>query len=313
MSAVREAAQGKWRGILKHFGVEDKYLKGMHTSCPVCQQGDDRYRFSDYKGNGDWICTYCGYGSGFDLLMALKGWTFKEAATNVEEVLGKVAWVKTPEKPTQDVRRALNNVYAGSRPVRENDETHRYLKGRGLTVLPPTLRTHPGIFIEGRVLPAMLAVIVNVKGEAVSLHQTFIDGGRKANVDASKQTMKPKGGEGATNGCAIRLWDTGSDTLHLAEGIETSCAVRELTTDGDVWATKDAHLMEVVKVPEHYKVIHVWADNDPQYAGQAAAFNLAKRLSHQEGKEVHVHLPNRADADWLDVLCYSLEGQAISV
>jgi putative DNA primase/helicase len=310
MSAVREAAQGKWRGILKHFGVEDKYLKGMHTSCPVCQQGDDRYRFSDYKGNGDWICTYCGYGSGFDLLMALKGWTFKEAATNVEEVLGKGAWAKTPEKPTQDVRRALNNVWRGSMPVRENDETHRYLKGRGLSVLPPTLRTHPGIFIAGQVYPVMLAMVVDVQGKAVTLHQTFLSGVGKAPIRDAKRTMPPKGGEGATNGCAIRLWDTGGDTLHLAEGIETAAAVRELTTDGDVWATKDAHLMEVVKVPEHYKRVEIWGDRDKSHTGQAAAEALAKRM-YREGREVHVHLPDRENSDWLGVLTGYAEKEGV--
>lgn len=297
--SVREVAHGKWPELLKHFGVGEKFLRKTHGPCPICK-GTDRYRFTDYKGNGEWFCTYCGKNDGMDLLMALTGDDFRTCAERVEEALGQATWVKTtPAKAESDPRRALNNIWRHSRPVRAGDETHRYLRGRGLTVLPPTLRTHPGILVGGRVYPAMLAMVVNVHGEPVTLHQTFLDGDRKANVHASKQVMPPKGGEGGTNGCAIRLFNATGDVLHIAEGIENSLAAQAMTSYGDVWACISAHHLEVVQIPKHYKAVEIWADSDVSGAGEAAAGILKRRL-YREGMRAVIHMPPEG-RDWLDI------------
>jgi hypothetical protein len=47
--------------------------------------------------------------------------------------------------------------------------------------------------------------------------------------------------------------------------------------------------------------LHVFADNDSNYVGQSAAYDLARRLS-RNGINVEVRVPPDTDTDWLDAL-----------
>jgi putative DNA primase/helicase len=44
--------------------------------------GKDRFRFDDKEGHGTWICTHCGAGDGFSLLMKVMGIDFKKDPIN---------------------------------------------------------------------------------------------------------------------------------------------------------------------------------------------------------------------------------------
>lgn len=98
MSRISDAARGRWPEILNKLGgVAPEFLvvsKTKESPCPCCG-GETRYRFDDLDGNGTWFCSHCGGrdqkgggGTGFDLLMRLKGWDFSEAARQVEQFLG---------------------------------------------------------------------------------------------------------------------------------------------------------------------------------------------------------------------------------
>lgn len=84
---IKSRAIGNWKGIITALGVSPNYLTGKHSPCPLCG-GKDRFRFSDYHGNGDYICNQCGNGDGFSLLMAINGYSFAEACEAVANLLG---------------------------------------------------------------------------------------------------------------------------------------------------------------------------------------------------------------------------------
>lgn len=88
MDTTRDQARGQWRNILSLLGIEQKYLRGKHCPCPICG-GKDRYRFTDYKREGGYICNQCGAGDGFVLLMKFHGWDFATAAKAVDGVIGR--------------------------------------------------------------------------------------------------------------------------------------------------------------------------------------------------------------------------------
>ena len=84
---VKSLARGQWRGILLSFGFPEAGLQARHGPCPFCG-GKDRYRWDNKDGNGSYFCSQCGPGSGIDLLMKFKGWDYRTAAREVEQLLG---------------------------------------------------------------------------------------------------------------------------------------------------------------------------------------------------------------------------------
>ena len=97
-----------------------------------------------------------------------------------------------------------------------------YLRSRGITWIPPILKFHEQAPHRiGARFPAMLAPIVDVEGEQIGVHMTYLrrDGGGKA--DLPKEFQREC--RGALAGGVIRLMehDPGVELI-IAEGIETS-------------------------------------------------------------------------------------------
>ena len=88
------AALGRWSDLLAALGgLEPAQLNGRHQPCPLCG-GRDRYRFDDLQGSGSWFCNQCGGkdqlgggGTGIDLLMRLRHWSYPQACLAVERYL----------------------------------------------------------------------------------------------------------------------------------------------------------------------------------------------------------------------------------
>ncbi|MCP9915342.1 primase-helicase zinc-binding domain-containing protein [Cyanobium sp. ATX 6F1] len=92
---VITAATGRWSELLSALaGLSPEQLSNHHQPCPSCG-GRDRYRFDDRDSGGSWFCNQCGGkdhmgggGSGMDLLMRVRRWSFRQACQEVERYLG---------------------------------------------------------------------------------------------------------------------------------------------------------------------------------------------------------------------------------
>jgi phage/plasmid primase-like uncharacterized protein len=89
---TKDLARGRWPRILAALGVPKKVLSGRNGPCVFCG-GKDRARFTDYKQEGFYFCNQCGSYPGMKFLMALNGWTFKQAAHEVDRVLSTNSYI----------------------------------------------------------------------------------------------------------------------------------------------------------------------------------------------------------------------------
>jgi hypothetical protein len=143
-------------------------------------------------------------------------------------------------------------------------------------------------------LPAMLALVVNVAGKPMGLHRTFLrpDGTGKASVDPAKATLGPIAGG------AIRLHPEASG-LVIGEGIETSASAGHLM-GLPAWAAISAgNMARTLALPPSVASVGIAADADPP--GRLAADAAAARW-RAEGRRVRIALPDRAGCDFNDVL-----------
>ncbi len=309
MQRTREAARGRWRAILRTFGFTDQQLNPRrHCPCPICG-GKDRYRYSDYEQNGNWICTHCGAGDGFQLLMKANGWDWSRTVEEVDKLVGEVPMDK-PTPKTKDPREEMRKIWRISRPITQGDPVWWYLKQRGIHLVEPPwcLRYVPSLPYFGtdrvKTYDACVSCIQPVDGgKGVNMQRIYLERGQhppymqKASVEAPKRLMP---GE-LPAGSAVRLYPPDGHVLGVAEGIETALSCRQLF-GVPTWAAISAHGLQTFEPPEEIEKLHVFADNDHNYVGQAAAYKLASHMVLRRKIEVHVHIPEVAGTDWNDAV-----------
>jgi len=295
-----DEAIGRWPGILRALGVDASYLRNKHGPCPICS-GKDRFRFDDKEGRGTWFCSHCGSGDGFRLLQQLFGWDFRQAAKEVDRVIGVVPVGPIAQERTEESKLlALREVWGASRKVTSGDPVAKYLKRRtGTDVIPADVRFHPALRYIGDdgllgTFPAMVALLRYPNGEAASIHRTYLtEAGEKAAVPKAKKIMPGK----PLNTAAVRLSAPGP-YLGIAEGIETAlAATRRFSVP--VWAATNATLLADWVPPPGVERVLVAGDNDPSFTGQSAAFSLARRLA-RDGYQVEIRIPETEGKDWAD-------------
>ena len=307
-SPTADRARGRWYEILNYFGIPEKALrKGKLGPCPKCGTGKDRYHWTDKDGNGSYFCNVCRPGNGFSLLMGFKGWDFKTAAREVDLLLNVGSLnttVKTAQKEShKDPRIALRKVFNSAKKPRDGGEVHRYLSERGLSIPVEDLdciMEHHNLFYEpGRFFPAMLALVKSCDGRDVSIQRIFIKDGAIAPVGEGESAKKTKTPIGTINGASVRLFPS-AEHIGIGEGVLTCIAAHELF-HLPVWSVLSTNGMKAFIPPKGITEVTLFADNDKNFAGQAAAYSGAYNLS-RDGFKVNVLVPEVPDTDWLDVL-----------
>jgi putative DNA primase/helicase len=305
---TKEAAHGRWPEILPALGFSAALLDGKHHACPCCG-GTDRFRFDNGRQDGDFFCSQCGPGSGFTLIKRVLGWDFKEAAAQVDRIIGNL-----PDKPPAPAPKqiagpdVLNRLWQAGEPVSGNTIVQRYFEARGLVLdlkgYRNTLRLVPALTHSPTKTkhPCLIAQFRDAEGNAKQIHRTYLSHvGSKANVTPNRMFMPgelPAGG-------AIRLGQE-QETMGVAEGIETALSASALHSM-PVWATTSEGLLQKWSPPSIARHITIFGDADENYVGQTAAYALAKRLVHEATKAgmartVTVKIPTSMGTDWNDVL-----------
>lgn len=314
MIDIHEQCRDRWRTILPMFDLGTHHLSGRQGPCPICNGGKDRFRFDNKEGRGTWICNVCGAGNGVDLVMKVAGLSFTDACKRIRERLGETTTAPPPKKIDPDrAAAAIKALWDSGAPIEPNnphDQAARYLAGRGLVgPYPLVLRFCPSCRVsrhpEKRALPAMLALVTAPDGEAVNVHRTFLEDGQKArwiepgdDTEASPRRMMP--GK-LPDGSAIRLGDPRNGRLGVAEGIETALAATQ-RWGVPCWSAINATMLAKCLPPLRLREFYIFGDNDRKFAGQAAAYELARRAATMRDppQTIVPQIPTRPGTDWAD-------------
>ncbi|NDY74255.1 hypothetical protein DO021_20505 [Desulfobacter hydrogenophilus] len=319
---VKKRVTGFWLKVFEKLAPELNEAcsdVGSHVPCPSKEHKNsvDGFRlFDDAEETGGGICNTCGsFSDGFALLMWLRSWKFKKVLSEVSKCLDTLdvpeRSIEWDHKEKSEKRKTVNS-HAQERInitlAKADfccDRVRKYLKSRGLSGNTKDLLYHESVkYYEKsdkseKYLGAMIAQVVNSEDQVISLHYTYLsyDHPGKADVESPKKFAKSPM-KGILNGAAIILGEI-SETMGVAEGIETALAVQE--TMGGSMLIMPANLQKNMYIPEATETIEIWADNDRSGAGEKAADELAGRLL-DEGKKVFFMMPPKKGEDWLDVL-----------
>jgi hypothetical protein len=176
-----------------------------------------------------------------------------------------------------------------------------YLRSRGLTgPIPPVLRylvhcPHR----NGHYYPTMIAPIVNVVGEQIAVHKTFLRPGGRGKADLPKAEQRETCGP--RKGGAVRLAPYNADAeLLIGEGIESTISAMQLFGRPS-WAALSASGIEALELPVDVRKVVIAADHDENAVGQRAALSAQAR-STAEGRSARILLPPNPGEDFNDVL-----------
>ena len=288
---------GKEWQILNHYGYHE--TGNRHIDCPICAK-TKKFRLNDYKGKPGYICV-CGSGDMWSLLMTTHGIDFKTLANQIDRDFHNT---NTYEKP-KPVRPVFN---FGALQTLKDTPVIAYLNNRGITNYPrQCVKYSPKEWHKetAKNYGAMVAVATDDSINIKQVHNTYLDGASKVK-ETSRKLFKFGEGENI----AVRMFPIDA-CLGVAEGIETALSAGQIY-NMPTWATLNTSFLKKFRAPVGVNTLFIFADNDNNGAGLAAAFECAHRnvLSNNEVKRVIVRWPETNDFnDMLISPCKTFEWQ----
>lgn len=226
---------------------------------------------------------------------------------------------KKPPKPSGDFeRRRAKAMWLEGRASIADTPVERYLLGRGIDLRklgrqPKVIRAHPHLRYRLTELyfPAMVTLITDGEGHALSVHRTYLevraDGSvRKAPLEDPKLTLGPY------RGGYIRLWrgitrdgetrpplNQAKEGEHVivTEGIENGLSVALACPERRIIAAVSLVNYQSLALPSCVTELTIVADNDSG-AKEEAALERAIAAHQKQGRRVYVaRVPIGKDAN----------------
>jgi hypothetical protein len=284
-------------GIARSLGA----VRQSHNWRAPCPLGCG-YSLSICDGANGRLLVFCHGGCGYDAVQAaLVEYGLLDPDDGDLEASPNGRGV--PGRSNDDRRRKIDQacaIYAGgTRDKRINDYLWSRLLKSGSDVLRFLAQAPHRL---GARLPAMLAPIVDVGGEQIGLHLTYLrvhKDGAVTKADLQKEYQREC--RGVIRGGAIRLMphDPGVE-LVVAEGIESALSASEIF-DLPAWAAGSAGALAAVELPPEVRRVLIAADNDSSGAGQRNALAAYDRWI-AEGRDVCIKAPPDVGTDFNDLL-----------
>jgi hypothetical protein len=275
--------------------------QGNNWRCPCPLECG--YDLSLGEGEDGKLLAYCFGGCTFDdLYPALVEYGLLDDADSPPIAIANGNAIRRPEDAAERIahaRRLYDCSTADERVV-------TYLRSRGIVLTSSVLRfSGHAPHRLGTRLSAMLAPVVDVNGDQVGTHFTFLraDGCGKADLD--KKFLHEC--RGVIRGGAIRLVDHDPGrALLIGEGIESTLSAMQLFGLPG-WSAVYAGGLKTVELPPAIRSVVLAIDHDVSGAGQRNALAAYERWTGQ-GRSVRLKIPSVRGDDFNDVLSKQRQG-----
>lgn len=293
--------QDKQEAVINYYGLS--LTNNKHIDCPACGK-TKKMRINWHNGDIRAICV-CQSFSLFDLLIEVTGKDFKSLAAEIDQVFGNTSERKPEKKDTSKRDKAIKLFKSASRLKGTDGEV--YLNSRGVYEMPTGGVKFGSVFDmkEGRDIPAMIALASTEFAEPRQMHCTYIENGSKADIATQRKmhSLSPKNlsGGDTSEPIAIKLFQAGS-VLGIAEGIESALSAKQLYKM-PVWSAMNVSYLKKFRAPTGVESLYLFADNDKNLTGLAAAMECARAnlLSSNDVVKAVVRWPENLN-DFNDVL-----------
>lgn len=192
-------------------------------------------------------------------------------------------------------------------------EAEEYLLSRRIKILPKKGVRFEKVIVEPETrkpYASMTSAMTTDRMKIAYFHRTYMQGGKKAEGINAKKIFTAEGlaqvtcescGHTASRGATVRMFDCDS-TIGIAEGIETALSATQIY-ECPTWSTANANYMREFIAPDPVKHLIIFADNDRNGTGLAAAFECGtKNINRRHGPEkVTIRTPTDV-SDFNDML-----------
>lgn len=278
--------------VLEYYGLPE-ITGGRHSKrpCPICGK-KGKFRIDNKDNTGSWICV-CGAGDIWKLLTETTGKDFKTLAREIDQHFGNEYERPVVEEKTGPTILDLMIKRVGISNKITGTNVEQYLNSRGIFEIPQKN------IVESS--GNMLAIASDALNKPVYSHETFLNGSQKADLETQKKMFSLIENTEYSESVAIRMFPVQS-TLGIAEGIETALSCRQIYKCS-VWSTLNSSLMKKFRAPVGVDHLIIFADNDKNGTGLAAAFECGNRniLSKNDVKKVTIRWPGSV-CDFNDML-----------
>jgi hypothetical protein len=202
--------------------------------------------------------------------------------------------------PQRRIDRALSLYWSAVSARGTIAET--YLRSRDITLLvPEVLRFLPyAPHRDGRCYPAMVALVVNVVGDPIGVHLTFLEPDGRDKYPFADPMMQREC-RGVLRGGAVRLADHDQNReLIVGEGLENVLSAMQMFGLPG-WAALSTSGLKSAELPSSVERVVIAVDNDTNGAGQEAALFAYEKWSCED-RAVRLVMPPIEGDDFNDVL-----------
>lgn len=306
-----EAIIGQEEKVLNYFGLPG-ITGNRHVTCPLCKK-HNKFRINRKENRVAYICV-CGNGSVINLIMESKGYDYATACKEIDEIIGNRPLPTGVPRKTDKVSKKdmLLNRFSAIHTIKDT-QVEAYLNSRGIYELPQMsvkFARAEWDAKEGRNFACMYAVATTENMDIAYTHKTYLENGKKAQVLANKKIYtvndynKPCQTCNTTHAAsvAVRMFEHDS-ILGISEGIESALSAKQLF-NVPTWSVLNTSIMKAFKAPAGVKTLVIYADNDNNGAGLAAAFVCGNKniLANNDVERVQIVTPEVKGKDFNDML-----------